>query len=91
MFESKNGTVLKSDVEAIINCHIRAYAIDNTKHEAVLALYKLLDAIDEMSVREANWLRESDGAWKCSRCGYKFWNGTDSWIHHCENCGYTMI
>lgn len=53
MNESKNGTVLKSDVEAIINCHIRAYTIDNAKHEAVLALYKLLDAIDEMPDRKS--------------------------------------
>ena len=75
MSESKNGTVLKSDVLALINCHIRAYAVDSTKHNEVVALYKLFDVINEMPVREANWLREPDGAWKCSHCGYRFFNG----------------
>ena len=91
MNKSKNGTILKSDIEAIINCHIRAYVIDNTKHEVVLALYKLLDQVDDMPVREANWLREPDGAWKCSHCGYRFFNGVGCWKKHCSECGYTMV
>lgn len=91
MTELKNGTVLKSDVLALINCHIRAYVVDNTKHEAVLALYKLSDAIDDMPVREANWLRDTDGAWKCSHCGNRFFNGTGRWHNYCDECGYTMV
>ena len=38
--ETKDGRILKSDVLALINCHIRAYVVDNEKHEAILALYK---------------------------------------------------
>lgn len=86
-----DGRVLKSDVLARINCHIRAYVLDNEKREAVSALYKLFDAINDMPVQEANWLRCDDGAWQCSHCGFRFWNSIGSWVHHCERCGYTMI
>lgn len=88
---NKNGTVLKSDVLAKINCHIRAYIIDNDKRDVALALYQLLDAVDTMPIREANWLREPDGAWKCSNCGFRIWNGAGTWLNHCEHCGYTMV
>ena len=91
MSEIKNGTILKSNVLILVNSHIRDYAIDNNNQEVVLALYKLLDDIGNMSVREANWLRDTDGTWKCSHCGYRFFNGTGRWHNHCDNCGFTMV
>ena len=91
MNESRDGRVLKSNVEAIINAHIRAYIIDKDKSEIAFALYKLLDAIDDMPVQEASWIRDDDGAWRCSHCGYRFFNGIGSWHNHCVGCGYTMI
>ena len=86
-----NGTVLKSEVLALVNSHIRTYTIDKQSYDIVLALYKLTDDIDSMPVREANWLRDTDGAWKCSNCGHRFFNGTDRWPNHCTECGFTMV
>lgn len=91
MNKTKNGTVLKSDVLALINSHIRAYAVDMTNHNEVVALYKLFDAIDGMPIQEANWIRDPDGAWKCSHCGFRFFNGAGMWHDHCTGCGYTMV
>lgn len=89
--KTKDGTVLKSDILAQINCKIRAYIVDNNKHDIVLALYELFDSIDDMPVRESKWVRDTDGAWKCSHCGYRFWNCVGKWVDYCENCGYEMI
>lgn len=91
MNEYKDGKILKSNVIALINCHIRAYITDNEKPEAVHALYKLIDDIEDMPVQEAHWLKDEDGAWKCSHCGYRFWNGVGSWFNYCKHCGYVMV
>ena len=93
MKKLKNGTVLKSDVLELVNNHIRNYATDNNSHsrDVVVSLYKLVDEIYDMPVREANWVRDTDGAWKCSNCGHRFFNATGRWHNHCDECGYTMV
>ena len=56
----------------------------------VLALYKLLDEIDSIPTKEATWIRDADGARRCSNCGYRFFNATAYYHNYCCNCGYVM-
>lgn len=89
--KNKNGVVHKSDVLDLVNNHICNYVTDKDSHEIIFALYKLIDDIKDMPVLEANWLRDDDGAWKCSHCGNRFSNATDRRYNHCDECGYTMV
>ena len=91
MANSKDGIILKSDVVSLIYSYIRTYITNNGKHETVTFIYKILDEIEGMPVREAHWLRNSDGSWECSHCGYRFFNGTGRWRNHCDDCGYSMV
>ena len=84
-------TVCTVDVVGIIKRHILDCVIDGTKYEAALELYSLLDDIEGMPDREARWLIASNGALKCSHCGYSFFNGTDDFVTHCSGCGYRMV
>ena len=64
---------------------------DYSNDNGIPQLYTVMEQIEKMEVQEANWLRESDGAWKCSHCGYRFFNGIGRWYNHCSECGYTMV
>lgn len=88
----KDGNVLKSDVLWIIQNYIRGIQMnDYSKDSGIPQLYAVMEQIEKMAVQEANWLRESDGALKCSHCGYRFFNGAGTWESHCTGCGYKMI
>lgn len=94
-FNPKNtdGIILKSEVIQIIESDIRRITMNATygmKKYAVPSLYLLSDKIKSMPVHEANWIRDDDGAWKCSHCGYRFFNGANIWHKHCNECGYFM-
>lgn len=88
----KDGNILKSDVLWIIQNYIRSIQMnDYSNDNGIPQLYAVMEQIEKMEVQEANWLREPDGAWKCSHCGYRFFNGIGRWHNHCSECGYTMV
>ena len=88
----KDGNVLKSDVLWIIQNYIRDIQMkDYSSDNGIPQLYAVMDQIENMEVQEAHWIKDEDGAWKCSHCGYRFFNGVGIWHDHCIGCGYTMI
>ena len=88
----KDGNILKSDVLWIIQNYIRGIQMnDYGSDSGIPQLYAVMERIENMEVQEAHWVRDEDGAWKCSHCGYIFFNGTKTWHDHCTDCGYTMV
>ena len=88
----KDGNILKSDVLWIIQNYIRGIQMnDYGSDSGIPQLYAVMEQIENMEVQEAHWVRDEDGAWKCSHCGYRFFNGTKTWHDHCTDCGYTMV
>ena len=88
----KDGNILKSDVLWIIQNYIRGIQMnDYGSDSGIPQLYAVMEQIEKMEVQEAHWVRDEDGAWKCSHCGYRFFNGTGRWHNHCDECGYTMV
>lgn len=91
MNKPKDGAVLKSDVLWIIQNHIRNIQMNGAENKSIKELYSVMEQIGDMEVQEAHWLKCDDGAWKCSHCGFKFWNCTKHWMDYCEDCGYKMV
>ena len=88
----KDGAVLKSDVLWIIQNYIRGVQmLDHSRDSGIPQLYAVMDQIEKMDVQEANWIRDEDGALKCTHCGFRFFNGTGRWCRHCEGCGFKMV
>ena len=86
-----DGKILKSDVIRVIENRIREIHLNAIEEkDPISQLYKLIDKIEKMPIQEANWVRDADGAWKCTHCGYRFFNGTGMWKDHCPKCGYHM-
>lgn len=91
MNKYKDGSIQKSDVLWLLQNHIREIQIaDEANTPCIPQLYAVMDKIGEMEVQEAYWLRDTDGAWKCSHCGYRFFNGTGRWPQYCTGCGFEM-
>jgi len=91
MNENKNGVIFKSDVLALINCHIKAYIPDNNKHESLIALCRLFDAVNAMPVYEAEWIYDHWCEFKCSNCGN--WSNSKPYKgreKYCPECGAKM-
>lgn len=88
----KDGNILKSDVLWIIQDYIRGIQMnDYGSDSGIPQLYAVMEQIEKMEVQEAHWVRDADGAWRCSHCGYRFFNGAGTWHDHCTGCGYTMV
>lgn len=88
----KDGNILKSDVLWIIQNYIRGIQMnDYGSDNGIPQLYAVMQQIEDMDVQEANWLKDDDGACRCSHCGHRFWNGLDTWVDHCIKCGYKMV
>lgn len=83
-------TVKKIDVIDILQNSIRKIHTEKSDKSTIEHLYDIIDEINKLPSRTAYWLRDTDGAWKCSNCGHRFFNGAQLWKYHCSGCGFYM-